>query len=86
MSNIAGAIKSLFFGVFFFFSSHHKPRPVIRNPFQLSLFYCHPVADLCHCSAKGRLLRRSVSSLSSVGSAGGSKPREKGPASGSKPG
>lgn len=54
MSNFAGATKSPFF-----FFSHHKPRPVIRNPFQLSLFYCHPVADLCHCSTKGRLLLRS---------------------------
>lgn len=69
----------------YLFLSHQKPRPGSRNTSQLSLFYCHPVADLCHCSTKTWLLpERSVRALSPVQFLGVASPGRKGPTSGSK--
>lgn len=49
--------------------------PGITNPFLLSLFYCHPVVSLCHCSAEARVAELPVLSswCPGRGSLGGKK-------------
>lgn len=65
--------------------SHHKPRPVSRNTSQLSLFYCHPVADLCHCGTRTWLLLEiCVSLVPSRAPQGAASPGRRVPPSGSK--
>lgn len=55
-----------------------------RNTSQLSLFYCHPVADLCYYSTKTWMLLEICDLCPQSGSSGSSQPKEKGPTSGTK--